>query len=100
LGTMDGVRVRSSALDLTILGQVDPNGKSNQAGFDSGRAVVETRNGMSCARCRGACCFIFASYYRTSSCWYFCWYRQQSTMNITLNSNGYSGGRVSARGTK
>jgi hypothetical protein len=43
--------------------------------------------------------FIFASEYRASSCWYLCWYRQQSTMKVTSNSNGYGIRRLPARGT-
>jgi hypothetical protein len=43
--------------------------------------------------------FYFCQLYRASSCWYFCWYRQQSTKKITLHSNGYGSGRVSAKGT-
>jgi hypothetical protein len=44
--------------------------------------------------------FIFASEYRASSCWYLCWYRQQSTTKMVSNSNGYSTKRLPARGTK
>ncbi len=44
--------------------------------------------------------FIFASEYRASSCWYLCWYRQQSTMKVTSKSNGYGIRRLPARGTK
>ncbi|UPJ49070.1 hypothetical protein IVB30_39880 [Bradyrhizobium sp. 200] len=41
-----------------------------------------------------ACCFIFASRYRASSCWYYCWYQQQSMTKIVSNSNGYGIGVV------
>lgn len=43
--------------------------------------------------------FIFASYYRASSCWYFRWYRPSSTIKTTSNSNGYDIRRLPARGT-
>jgi hypothetical protein len=52
---------------------------------------------MGRACCRGACCFIFASYYRASSCWYFRWYRPSSTMKTISNSNGYGIRRLPAR---
>jgi hypothetical protein len=47
------------------------------AGFDSGRRGCGDRNGIGRACCKGACYFIFASYYCASACWYLCWYRQQ-----------------------
>jgi hypothetical protein len=62
-------------------------------------AIVEARS-MGRACCRGACCFIFVGEYRASSCWYLCWYRQQSTMKVTSNSNGYGSRQLSARGTR
>src|SRR5437870_2737780 len=55
---------------------------------------------MARAYAPGSLLFYFCQLYRASSCWYSCWYRQQSTKKITLHSNGYGGGRVSARGTK
>jgi hypothetical protein len=61
-------------------------------------AIVEARS-MGRACCRGACCFIFVGEYRASSCWYLCWYRQQSTIKVTLNSNGYGTKGLPARGT-
>ena len=33
------------------------------------------------------------------ACWYLCWYRQQSTMKVTSNSNGYGIRPLPARGT-
>jgi hypothetical protein len=69
------------------------------AGFDSGRGNYGDRNGMGACRLLGACCFILASQYRSLSCWYFCWYRQLSTMKTTSNSNCYGIRRLSARGT-
>ena len=55
---------------------------------------------MGRAYCRGACCFILASWiHRASSCWYFCWYRQQLTDKMNLNSDGYGNRRLPARGT-
>jgi hypothetical protein len=61
-------------------------------------AIVEARS-MGRACCRGACYFIFVGEYRASSCWYLCWYRQQSTIKVTSNSNGYGTKRLPARGT-
>jgi hypothetical protein len=43
---------------------------------------------------------LFLSEYRASSCWYLCWYRQQSTTKVTSNSNCYASKQLSARGTK
>jgi hypothetical protein len=76
-----------------------PTGVRIRAGFDSRRGDCGDRNGMGRACCRGACCFIFASYYRASSCWYFRWYRPPSTTKTTSNSNGYGIRRLPARGT-
>jgi hypothetical protein len=70
-----------------------------EAGFDSGRGDCGDQKGMGRTRCRGACCFIFASSYRVSSCWYFRWYQPPSMMKTILNSNGYGIRRLSARGT-
>src|SRR5207244_4980179 len=71
-----------------------------RAGFDSGRGDCGDRNGMARAYAPVSLLFYFCQLYRASSCWYSCWYRQQSTKKITLHSNGYGGGRVSARGTR
>jgi hypothetical protein len=71
--------------------------------FGSGR--VRFRSGRLCsperhrrARCGKACGFIFVGEYRASSCWYLCWYRQQSTTKVGSNSNGYASKQLSARG--
>jgi hypothetical protein len=61
---------------------------------------VEIKSRVDRACCRGARSFIFASEYRASSCWYLCWYRQQSTIKVVSNSNGYGSRQLSARGTK
>ena len=84
--------------DIT-LGRSRP-GFRVRAGFDSGRGDCGDRNGMARAYAPGSLLFYFCQLCRASSCWHFCWYRQQSTTKITLHSNGYGSGRVSARGTK
>jgi hypothetical protein len=43
---MDGVRMTRPALDLPILGQVDPAAISIRAGFDSGRGDGGDRKSM------------------------------------------------------
>jgi len=69
------------------------NRKRSPRGF---RARVRFRARQFCRRKRvaasplpEACCFIFVGEYRASSCWYLCWYRQQSTTKAVSNSNGY-----------
>jgi len=51
-------------------------------------AIVETGTAWGVPAAGEPAYFIFASQYRASACWYFCWYRQQSTMKIASNSNG------------
>ncbi|VIO73106.1 hypothetical protein CI1B_47090 [Bradyrhizobium ivorense] len=42
---------------------------------------------------------VFIGKCRASSCWYLCWYRQQSTTKLVSNSKGYGSRQLSARGT-
>jgi hypothetical protein len=55
---------------------------------------------MARARAPGSPLIYFCQLYRASSCWYFCWYRQQWVTKIILNSIGYGIKQLSARGTK
>jgi hypothetical protein len=57
------------------------------------------RNSMVRAYCREPPALFFAAN-TASACWYFCWYRQQSTMKTISYSNSYGNERLSARGTK
>jgi hypothetical protein len=50
------------ALDLPILGQVDPAAISTRAGFDSSWDDSGDRRRHGAFPLQGACCFIFASY--------------------------------------
>jgi hypothetical protein len=51
---------------------------------------------MARARAPGSLLFYFCQLYRASSCWYFCWYRQQRMTEIILNSISYGIKRLSA----
>jgi hypothetical protein len=42
---------------------------------------------------------LFFQLIRASACWYLCWYRQQSPIKVTSNSDGYGTKRLPARGT-
>ena len=54
--------------------------------FRSGRLWSLERHRR--ARCAKPAVFIFVGEYRASSCWYLCWYRQQSTDKMNLESDG------------
>ena len=56
------------------------------------------RNSMVRAYCREPPALFFAAN-TESACWYFCWYRQQSTIKTISTSNSYGIKRLSARGT-
>ena len=79
-----------------MFGRSRRRSKQSRVRFRSGRLWRPERR----ACCRGAYCFIFASYYRASSCWYFRWYRPPSTMKTISNSNGYGIRRLPARGRR
>jgi hypothetical protein len=61
--------------------------------------IVETGTAWGRAGCWGPAVLFLEAQYRSLSCWYFCWYRQLSTMKTTSNSNCYGIRRLSARGT-
>jgi hypothetical protein len=64
--------------------------------FDSDQGDCGVRNGIG-VPAAGSLLFIFVDEYRAPSCWYLCWYRQQSTIKVTSNSNGYGTKRLPAR---
>ena len=74
------------------LGRSRSNCDPSRVRFQLGRFWRPERHGA--FPLQGACCFIFASSYRASACWYFCWYRQQSKTKTATNSNGYGTRRL------
>ncbi|MGY3487105.1 hypothetical protein ACVW1C_004988 [Bradyrhizobium sp. USDA 4011] len=60
-------------------------------------AIVKSGMTSACPL-REACYFIFVGECRASSCWYLCWYQQQSTIKLISNSSGYGSKRLPARG--
>jgi hypothetical protein len=95
--------VTRSVLSASVFrqAQADPRSRPARRDFESepGSIFRLARFGIGACQLPGSLLFYFCQLYRASSCWYFCWYRQQSTKKITLHSEGYGSGRVSARGT-
>jgi hypothetical protein len=63
---MDGVRMTRPALDLPILGQVDPAAISIRAGLISVGTILETGGGMGRSRCKEPAVLFLPAIWRVS----------------------------------